>query len=140
MVQGVLVVQGGLVVLLSERIGGKRERRVYFCIRKNIRAKSESDGRVLQLVPKSALTLHPPGPPSILGGLRGAQERCKALWKMFLTEHILRAPNLFNGWLILGIGAGHWAANGFWLYRKQFSPPTGTLHLEQRRKCKAHGK
>lgn len=63
MVQGVLVVQEALVVLLSERIGGKeRERRVYFCIRRNIWAKSESDGQVLQRNPKSVLTLHPSGP------------------------------------------------------------------------------
>lgn len=81
MVQGVLVVQGGLVVLLSERSGRKRERRVYFCVRKNIWAKSESDGRVLQLVPKPALALHPPGPPSILGGLRsGARLFGKCFW------------------------------------------------------------
>lgn len=57
------MVQEVLVVLLSERIGGKeRERGVYFCIRRNIWAKSESDGRVLQHNPKSVLTLHPSGP------------------------------------------------------------------------------
>lgn len=67
MVQGVLVVQEGLVVLLSERIGGKRERKVYFCIRRNLRAKSESHGQVLQLNPKSALTLHPSGHPPRVG-------------------------------------------------------------------------
>lgn len=41
---------------------GERERRVYFCIRRNVRAKSESNGQVLQHNPTSALTLHPSGP------------------------------------------------------------------------------
>lgn len=63
------------------------------------------------------LNLHQPsipqGPPTILGGLRGAQDLCKALWKTLLTECTLRAPSSFNWWLTLGIRAGRWAANGF---------------------------
>lgn len=90
MVQAVLVVQEGLVVLFSESVGGKRERRVYFFIQRNIWAKSENKGQDLLYNPKSVLSFNPS---PILGGLRGAQDQHKALWGTLLTEHILRAPS-----------------------------------------------
>lgn len=50
----------------------------------------------------------PQGPPSIPGGLGGAQDPNKALWKILLTEHILRVPGTFT---VLGIRPACWEAN-----------------------------